>query len=135
LLVRGGSGRGQSRYVGEVERPIQITFRGMDPSPAVEAEIRERAHALQHYFGRIIGFQVVIDQPAHHSRNGNAFEVHIEASVPGGPPVVVSRHHHDRPEHTDIYVAIRDAFNAARRQLLDRARRQRGDVKIHARAV
>jgi ribosome-associated translation inhibitor RaiA len=106
----------------------------MSPSPAVEAEIRERASALQHYFGRIIGFQVVIDQPAHHSRQGNAFEVHIEISVPGGPAIVVSRPHHDRPEHADVYVAIRDAFNAARRQLQDRAHRSRGDVKLHARA-
>jgi ribosome-associated translation inhibitor RaiA len=107
----------------------------MDPSPAVETEIRERAAALQHFFGRIIGFQVVVDQPAQHSRQGNAFEIHIEISVPSAPPIVVSRPHHDRPEHTDVYVAIRDAFNAAKRQLQDRAHRLRGDVKQHARAV
>lgn len=117
-----------------MERPVQITFRGMSPSAAVETEIHERVAALQQYFHRIIGFQVVIDQPAQHSRQGNAFEVRIEISVPGGPPIVVSRPHHDRPEHTDVYVAIRDAFNAARRQLQDRARKLRGDVKVHDRA-
>jgi ribosomal subunit interface protein len=117
-----------------MERPVQITFRGMARSPAVEAEIHERVQALQQYFDRIIGFQVVVDQPAQHSRHGNAFAVHIEMSVPHAPPIVVSHPHHDRPEHTDIYVAIRDAFNAARRQLQDRVRRLRGDVKLHARA-
>lgn len=107
----------------------------MDTSPAVEAEIHERVAALQQFFDRIIGFQVVIDQPAQHSRQGNLFEVHIEISVPGAPPIVVSRPHHDRAEHADVYIAIRDAFNAARRQLQDRARKLRGDVKVHAGAV
>jgi cold shock CspA family protein len=33
--------------------------------------------------------------------------------------------------HDDLYVAIRDAFAAARRRLQDYARRQRGVVKVH----
>jgi cold shock CspA family protein len=57
--------------------------------------------------------------------------VRLEIAVPGGPPVVVSRAHQDRADHDDAYVAIRDAFNAAKRQLQDRARKQRGDIKRH----
>ncbi len=33
--------------------------------------------------------------------------------------------------HEDVYVAVRDAFNAAARRLEDHARRMRGDVKTH----
>jgi cold shock CspA family protein len=33
--------------------------------------------------------------------------------------------------HEDIYVAIRDAFNAASRKLQDFARRRRGKIKVH----
>jgi len=33
--------------------------------------------------------------------------------------------------HEDLYVAIRDAFNAAARKLQDYAQRQRGTVKSH----
>ncbi|MDX1488117.1 MAG: cold shock domain-containing protein, partial [Acidiferrobacterales bacterium] len=33
--------------------------------------------------------------------------------------------------HEDVYVALRDAFAAARRQLGDYARRRRGDTKVH----
>jgi cold shock CspA family protein len=33
--------------------------------------------------------------------------------------------------HEDLYVAIRDAFNAAGRKLQDHARRRRGKVKLH----
>jgi ribosome-associated translation inhibitor RaiA len=34
-------------------------------------------------------------------------------------------------QHEDIYVAVRDAFQAITRQLEDHARRLRGDVKTH----
>ena len=104
----------------------------MDPSPAVEAEIAAKLAMLERFFGRGIGCDVVVEAPAHASRRGHPFAVRIELEVPGGPPVVVSHPHHDRPDHDDAYVAIRDAFNAAKRQLQDRARRLRGEVKLHA---
>jgi cold shock CspA family protein len=36
-----------------------------------------------------------------------------------------------REAHADLYVAIRDAFDAARRHLQDQVRKARGDVKHH----
>ena len=103
----------------------------MDPSPAVEAAIEAKVKMLERYFGRTIGYDVVIEAPPHNSRRGHPFSVRLEISVPGGPPVVVSRQHHDREDHDDAHVAIRDAFNAAKRQLQARARKQRGEVKLH----
>jgi ribosomal subunit interface protein len=115
-----------------VQRPIQVTFKGLDPSPAVEAQIKSKVEMLERFFDRIIGCQVVLERLSHHSRKGDPFGVRLELSVPGGPPVVVSHSHHDRGDHDDPYIAIRDAFNAAKRQLQDRARKLRGEVKIHA---
>lgn len=103
----------------------------MDPSPAVEAEIESKVRMLERFFGRTIGYDVVIEAPPHHSRKGHPFGVRLEISVPGGPPVVVSRPHHDRVDHDDAHVAVRDAFNAAKRQLQDRAQKRRGEVKLH----
>jgi cold shock CspA family protein len=51
--------------------------------------------------------------------------VRIDLIVPGDELVV------DRQVDEDLYVAIRDAFHAARRKLEDYARRQRGAVKVH----
>lgn len=121
----------ESAYIEGVERPPQITFRGVSPSPAVEARVREKIAELEHFFDRLIGCHVVIELPEHRSRQGNLFEVRIELSVPGGPPIVVGRRHHDKQQHEDVYVAIRDAFKAARRQLQDHARKLRGEVKAH----
>lgn len=103
----------------------------MEPSPAVEAQIESKVKMLERFFDRTIGYDVVIEAPPHHSRKGHPFNVRLEIAVPGGAPVVVSHPHHDRIDHDDAYVAIRDAFNAAKRQLQDRARKNRGEVKLH----
>ena len=41
--------------------PLQISFRNMDPSPAVEARIRKKAEKLERFHDRIIGCTVVVD--------------------------------------------------------------------------
>lgn len=52
----------------------------------------------------------------------------VAVAVPG-PDIKVSRDHSLDGAHEDLYVAIRDAFRAARRQLADLARRQRADIQ------
>jgi ribosomal subunit interface protein len=114
--------------------PLQITFDGMDPSPAIEARIREKAAKLEHFHDRIIGCKVVIEAPHRHHHKGKLYNVRIDISVPGKDVFV----DHSGPlnhAHEDVYVAIRDAFNAAGRQLEDHVRRMRGDVKAHVAPV
>ena len=43
----------------------------------------------------------------------------------------MNREHHRDHAHEDVFVALRDAFLAARRQLEDHARRMRGAEKAH----
>ena len=38
-----------------MEIPLQISFRNMDPSPAVEERIRKKAAKLERFHDRIIG--------------------------------------------------------------------------------
>ncbi len=113
-----------------MQLPPQITFRDMEPSPAVEAKIRERAGKLDEYYDRIMSCRVVVEAPHHHRRQGNLFHVTVDLTVPSGE-LVVNREPSKRHAHEDVYVAIRDAFNAAQRRLADYARRQRRDVKTH----
>jgi ribosomal subunit interface protein len=102
-----------------MQTPLEITFRGMAPSEAVEARIREKVAWLERFYDGITGCNVVVEAPHHHSRKGNLFAVSIELSVPGGPSIVAGRVHHDDHAHEDVYVAIRDTFDAARRRLQD----------------
>ncbi|MDJ0513930.1 MAG: HPF/RaiA family ribosome-associated protein [Methyloceanibacter sp.] len=111
--------------------PLDISFRNMDPSPAVEARVREKAAKLARLFSRIIGCTVVVEAPHRHQNKGKLYSVHIDISVPG-KDLVVDRAKPLDQAHQDVYLAVRDAFKAAERQLEDHARRSRGDVKSHS---
>jgi ribosomal subunit interface protein len=114
--------------------PLQITFHGMEPSPAIEARIREKAAKLEHFHDRIVGCKVVVEAPHRHHHKGKLYNVRIDISVPG-KDVFVGHSGPLNHAHEDVYVAIRDAFNAAGRQLEDHVRRTRGDVKAHVAPV
>ncbi len=106
-----------------MEIPLQITNRNLELSNALESEIRKRAEKLDKFYNRITRCKVVVESPHRHSHQGKMYHVQIVMTVPGAELVV------KRNPHEDLYVAIRDSFNAARRQLEDYSKRQRGDVK------
>lgn len=105
--------------------PLQITIRGIEHSDALETHIRSKADKLDEFFDRIMSCRVVVEVPHKHHHQGKQFTVRIDIGVPGSE-IVVNRDHAE-----DVYVALRDAFDAAKRQLEDYARKIRGDVKTH----
>jgi len=111
--------------------PLQISFRNMDPSPAVEERIRKKAAKLERFHDRIVGCTVVVEAPHRHHHKGKLYNVRIDISVPG-KDLVVDRAKPLDHAHEDVYVAIRDAFNAAVRRLEDQTRKMRGGLKSHA---
>lgn len=111
--------------------PVQVTFHKVDHSDALEAVIREKAAELDQFFDRITSCRVVVNAPHKRHRQGNLIEIRIDVTVPGHE-LVIGRDPGDRYAHEDPYVAVRDAFDAMRRQLEDHARRVRGDVKERA---
>jgi len=112
-------------------QPVEIVFQNFASSPAVEARIRERAEKLDRFYDQIMGCRVAVEASHRRHHKGNLYHVRIDLTVPG-EELVVSRVPDDKQAHEDIYVAIRDAFDAMRRQLEDYARRRRGQVKRHA---
>lgn len=111
--------------------PVEITFRDIEHSDAVEARTREWVGKLERVYDRITRCEVMVSQPHHRHRKGNAFSITVRLTIPGGE--VVSSHD-PGPDgaHEDVYVALRDAFMAAKRQLEDAVRaRLRRDVKQH----
>lgn len=109
---------------------LHISFRGMDPLPAAEAQVRRRAEELEQFSDRLLACRVVLEPVSAHHRQGKIYGVRIELAVPGGP-VVTNREPGEHHAHEDIYVAIRDAFDAARRRLEDHMRRLDGKMKQH----
>lgn len=111
--------------------PLEITFHGVPHSDAVEARIREKADKLEQHCHTITSCRVAVEAEHHHQHHGNLYKVRLDIQVPNRH-IVVSRDHHDKQAHQDVYVALRDAFAAASRQLEDYVRVQRGEVKQHA---
>jgi ribosomal subunit interface protein len=110
--------------------PLQVTFRNMEPSPAVEADIREKAVKLDEYSSQIMHCDVVVEADHKHHHHGNLYHVRIDITVPDHE-IVVSREPHEHHSHEDVYVSIRDAFNAAERQLRQYNAKRQQHVKRH----
>ena len=113
---------------GFMPAPLHISFRDMASTPSLDTFIREWFAKLEHVYDRIERCDVIIERPHKHQRHGQQVRVHVKLGVPG-PDIVVSHDHPLDGAHEDAYVAIRDAFTAARRQLEDHARKMRQDVK------
>lgn len=110
--------------------PLQITFKGVEPSPALEARIREKAAKLGRFADRIQRCRVTVDLPHRHRHKGRLWRIRIELVLPRGR-IVIAREGPEDHAHEDPFVAVRDAFDAAVRRLEDHQRRLDGRVKHH----
>jgi ribosomal subunit interface protein len=113
-----------------VKLPLQVTFRNMNASEAMEANIRAKAEKLDQYYDQIMSCRVMVEPHHKHHHKGNIYHVRIDLTVPDGE-LVVSRDPGKDHAHEDVYVAIRDSFNAAYRKLEDYSRRRQQHVKTH----
>lgn len=108
-----------------MEIPLQITGRNFELSETIESEIRQKAEKLHKFYDRIIRCRVVVESPHRRCHQGKLYNIRIYLTLPGSELIV------KRKPHEDLYVVIRDSFQAARRKLEDFSRLQRGDVKHH----
>ena len=113
-----------------MQLPLQITFRNMEQSDVIEAQIRQRAEKLDQFSDHIMSCRVVVEAAHRHQHKGRIYHVRVDLKVPG-EEIVVKRDPAEHRAHEDIHIAIRDAFDAARRQLEDHVRRVDSRTKIH----
>lgn len=106
--------------------PLQITIRNIQHSEALESHIREKAAKLEEFHPRITSCRVTVEEFRKHHQQGRQLQVRIDVRVPQHE-IAATRDHHE-----DVYVALRDAFDAVKRQLEEVVRESRGDVKQHA---
>ncbi len=111
--------------------PLQLAFEGFPHSDAVERRIRGEVDKLERFYDRITGVRVVAARTEHRQHKGDTYRIRLFVTIPGAADIVVDRDPAVTGAHEDIYVAIRDAFKAARRQIQDLHRRRQGRVKQH----
>jgi len=107
--------------------PSEISFHNLEHSDAIESSIERWIARLDTYSDRITRCDVTLGQPHKSNRHGSTLEVTIKVGLPGAEPII------SHTAHDDPYVAIADAFRAARRQLIDRTNMRREFVEARGR--
>jgi ribosomal subunit interface protein len=101
-----------------MQRPLIVSFHNLQHSEAVETKVREYVTKLERYCDHIIGCHVTIDMPHRSSEIGNPYQVKISLLVPEHE-IVVNHQSSELQTHEDVYAALKDAFDKAKRQLQD----------------
>ncbi len=104
----------------------EVAFKNMERSDAVESRILSKSEKLGRLEQRITRCRVVVEAPHQHQTHGKLYDVRIDIHVPGSEILVSREAAKQDPAHTDVYVAIRDAFHAAERRLAEHRERQIG---------
>ncbi|MDP2480183.1 MAG: HPF/RaiA family ribosome-associated protein [Candidatus Palauibacterales bacterium] len=111
-----------------METVPEISFRNLESTPALRAQIDEEIGRLERFFDGITSCHVMVEVPNPRRREGNLYHVRIEVRVPG-TEVVVSREPPAQQKREELRVAVTEAFDAMVRQLEDYVRKLRGQVK------
>ena len=100
-----------------MQAPLEITFHGIERSDAVEARVRDKFKRIESHFERITHARVVIEAPQRRTQVPKFFHVRIDIGIPGHKPILVTHDPEPNNAHTDVMLAVRDAFAAAQRQV------------------
>jgi ribosomal subunit interface protein len=98
---------------------LTIKTRDLSLTEPIETLVRERAEKLERFYDRLHGCVVTLHGPGNRHKNGGPYSVRIDLAVPGSDLVV------KRQQEEDLQVALREAFDAAERQLLARVEQKR----------
>jgi hypothetical protein len=109
-----------------METPLQITFRGFQHTPDLDALIRKRAAELDEVTGhRLTSCHVVVELGHKHLPGARMFHARLDLALPGGV-IAINREPQDEHPHEDVTVAVRDAFDSAHHQIEAWERRHHG---------
>jgi cold shock CspA family protein len=115
-----------------MQMPLEIAFTDIAPSDALKFLIEQEAKTLDEFHSHITSCRVAVSLPEKRHRSGAPFDIRVLVRMPPGKEIAVARPAADHPEREHAEVAVREVFDAARRQIQDQIRRMRGDVKAHA---
>ena len=96
--------------------PLEISFRNFESTEPVKQAVEKYASKLEKHFDNIESGRVVLSAPHRHSQQGKIFHVNIQLKVPG-QKLVVSHEPENDHTHEDIYITIRDSFEAMKKEL------------------
>jgi protein required for attachment to host cells/ribosome-associated translation inhibitor RaiA len=118
-------GEAKEKAKAKVSVPVSVVFRNMEASPTVQSAALKHMAKLGRKYGRIVSCRVTVEAPHRHHRKGRLFLANVDLMLPGRE-ITTKGTGKNKHAHEDVNVALRDAFDAAARQLQDYFRRKRG---------
>lgn len=110
--------------------PFEVTYHGMEASPVAEEQILAGMERLERLNAKVLHANVALARRAVRSAAAGIYEVKIRLSVPG-PDIHVSRTPPAHVESENLVTAIGEAFERARRSIIEQREIVRGEVKAH----
>ena len=109
---------------------FQVLFHNIVQTDALAQAVQKRINKLERYSDQILSGRVVLDAPHNNHYKGKVFSVGIEIHT-SLKEIIINQGKQNNHAHEDLYIAIRDAFNAAERQLKSITKKHRAD-RTHA---
>ena len=116
---------------GPLPEPLEIVFRDVPRTAALESLISEETAKLAQVHPNITGARVAVERRQAHQWGGSPVLVRVELHVPPGHHLVAEHCPGEGGAHDSLETIVRSTFKAARRQLTKLAERERGEMKAH----
>jgi cold shock CspA family protein len=111
--------------------PLEITFRDVRKTEAIEKLIHEKVAKLEKTCDYMVSCRIAVEMPQRNQQTGNPFRVRIDMRVPPGHELVIKRESSQGKINGTLPQTLREAFSAAGRQLKELVEKQRAEVKTH----
>src|SRR6056297_1337693 len=115
-----------------MRKPLEITYRNVSKSDAIETLIQQKADKLNRLHDSIIGCRVSVEKPQEYQKSGNKYRVRIDLRLPPGKQLVARRESGKGEMHEGLRKVINDAFQSMERQLKKIKGKQEDHNKIQA---
>ncbi len=110
--------------------PLEITYRGVEKTDAIDTLVHEKVAKLEKFYNNINSCHVAIEKIQDRPNSGSPYRVRLDITVPGHE-LIADSNPGDSVQYDPLDVVIRDAFDAASRQLKALKEKQRNRVKTH----
>ena len=111
--------------------PPEITYRNLEKTEAIENLVREKIAKLEQFCDYMNSCHVVVEKAHENPSSGSPYRVSIDITIPHNREIAVVENPDTGKQYPPLEAVIRDAFEAARRQIVSLSTEQQGERKSH----
>ena len=109
----------------------EITYRHLEKTTAIHNLVEEKIAKLEQFCDYMNSCRVVIEKDNDNPSSGSQYRVSIDITIPHNREIAVVENPDVGKQYLPLETVIRDAFEAARRQLVGISTEQQGKRKVH----